>query len=81
MNYTELKHSDNGMPTREGFMYSLLEVASQNTIWKKHDLVNEVIKQIELPQELAELRYDSKYHDLVAEIIIGFSLEWLFQAY
>lgn len=65
MNYTELKHSDNGMPTREGFMYPLLEVASQNATWEKHDLVNEVIKQIELPQELAELRYNSKYHDLV----------------
>ena len=52
MNYTEIKPSDNGMPTREGFMYPLLEVASQNTIWKKHDLVNEVIKQIELIQAL-----------------------------
>lgn len=77
MDYTELKHSDNGMPTREGFMYPLLEVASQNATWKKHDLVNEVIKQIGLPQELAELHYDSKYHDLVAEIIIGFSLSEL----
>lgn len=51
MNYTELKHSDNGMPTREGFMYPLLEVASQNTTWRKHDLVNEVM-QIELLKNL-----------------------------
>lgn len=77
MNYTELRHSDNGMPTREGFMYPLLEVASQNTTWKKHDLVDEVIKQIELPQELAEMRYNSKYHDLVADILISFSLSEL----
>lgn len=77
MNYTELKHSDNGMPTREGFMYPLLEVANQNATWKKHDLVNEVIKQIDLPQELAELRYNSKYHDLVADILISFSLSEL----
>lgn len=77
MDYTELKHSDNGMPTREGFMYPLLEVASQNTTWKKRDLVNEVIKQIELPQELAGLRYNSKYHDLVADILISFSLSEL----
>lgn len=77
MNYTELKHSDNGMPTREGFMYPLLEVANQNATWKKHDLVNEVIKQIDLPQELAKLRYNSKYHDLVADILISFSLSEL----
>lgn len=77
MNYTELKHNDNGMPTREGFTYPLLEVASQNTAWKKHDLENEVISQIELPKELAELRYDSKYHDLVVDILISFSLSEL----
>lgn len=77
MNYTELKHTDNGMPTREGFMYPLLEVASQKNTWKKSDLVKEVIKQIELPKELAELRYTSKYHDLVAEILISFSLSEL----
>lgn len=77
MNYTELKHSDNGMPTREGFMYPLLEVASQKSTWKKRDLELEVIKQIELPKELAELRYDSKYHDLVVDILISFSLSEL----
>lgn len=77
MNYTELKHTDNGMPTREGFMYPLLEVASQKNTWKKFDLAKEVIKQIELPKELAELRYTSKYHDLVAEVLISFSLSEL----
>lgn len=77
MDYTELKHSDNGMPTREGFMYPLLEVASQNIAWKKRDLENEVINQIGLPKELAELRYDSKYHDLVVDILISFSLSEL----
>ena len=77
MNYTELKHTDNGMPTREGFMYPLLEVASQKNTWKKSDLAKEVIKQIELPKELAELRYTSKYHDLVAEVLISFSLSEL----
>lgn len=77
MNYTELKHSDNGMPTREGFMYPILKVVNQKHIWKKSDLVAEVIKRIGLPRELAELRYTSKYHDLVADILISFSLSEL----
>lgn len=77
MDYTELKHSDNGMPTREGFMYPLLEVASQKTEWQRSELEAEVIKQIKLPKELAELQYTSQYHDLVSETRLGFSLSEL----
>ena len=78
MNYTELKHSDNGMPNREGLMYPILEVAKQQPVWKKPDLEEAVIDAIELPQDLRKLQYSNdKYDDLVIDIELSFSLSEL----
>lgn len=74
IDYTELKHMDNGMPTREGLMYPILKVAEEKEIWTRSELTKAVIKEINLPKELVELKYSSKYHDSVIESLIGFSL-------
>lgn len=66
IDYKTLKHSDNGMPTWDGWYYPLLLVASRKETWKIKDLVQAVLEEVPLPKELSELRYTSKYHDLVA---------------
>ena len=72
--YTTLKHSDNGMPTWDGFLGPTLQVASTKELWKLHDLENNVIKAVNLPDNLVNLRYDSRYHDLVAENRVNFAI-------
>lgn len=72
--YTTLKHSDNGMPTWEGFFGPTLQVAMTKDIWQLHDLEQTVIKAVNLPDNLANLRYTSKYHDLVAENRVNFAV-------
>lgn len=67
IDYKTLKHSENGMPTWDGWCYPILLVANQKEVWKLKDLISAVLKEVPLPKELAELRYDSKYHDLVAQ--------------
>ena len=74
INYTTLKHSDNGMPTWDGFIGPTLQVASTKELWHLHDLENNVIKAVNLPDNLATLRYISKYHDLIAENRINFAI-------
>lgn len=66
IDYKTLKHSDNGMPTWDGWYYPLLLVASRKETWKIKELVKAVLEEVPLPTELSELRYTSKYHDLVA---------------
>ena len=34
INYKTLKHSDNGMPTWDGFLGPVLQVADKKEIWK-----------------------------------------------
>ena len=72
--YTTLKHSDNGMPTWDRFLGPTLQVASTKELWKLHDLENNVIKAVNLPDNLVNLRYDSRYHDLVAENRVNFAI-------
>lgn len=66
INYKILKHSDNEMPTWDGFLGPILQVADKKEIWKRQELIKSTLNEIELPHELADLRYPSKYHDLVA---------------
>ena len=66
IDYKTLKHSDNGMPTWDGFLGPTLAMASTKKQWKLHDLMNETVKSVSLPKELAEMRYASKWHDPVA---------------
>lgn len=73
-NYKDLKHSDNGMPTWEGFIGPTLQIASTKELWQLHDLEQAVIKAVNLPENLATLRYTSKYHDLVAENRVNFAI-------
>lgn len=78
VNYTELKHNDNGMPNREGLMYPILEVAKQKPVWEKADLNEAVIDAIQLPRNLRELQYsNNKYDDLIIDIELSFSLSEL----
>lgn len=52
------------MPTWDGFLDPVLQVASTRDLWKLQNLENAVIKAIDLPENLTTLRYPSKYHDL-----------------
>ena len=74
INYKTLKHSDNGMPTWDGFLGPVLQVADKKEIWKRQELIKSTLNEIELPHELADLRYPSKYHDLVAPDRINWAL-------
>ncbi|MDK6376839.1 MAG: restriction endonuclease [Lactobacillus crispatus] len=74
IDYQTLKHSDNGMPTWDAFLGPILQVANTKEKWIGKDLNNAVLAEINLPKELATLRYSSKYHDLVAYNRSGWAL-------
>lgn len=74
IDYKTLKHSDNGMPTWDAFLGPILQVANTKKKWIGKDLNNAVLAEINLPKELATLRYSSKYHDLVAYNRSGWAL-------
>lgn len=74
IDYKILKHSDNGMPTWDGFLGPLLQVAKQKEIWKRQELIQGVLEEVKLPEELATLRYTSRWHDLVAPDRINWAL-------
>ena len=74
IDYKTLKHSDNGMPTWDGFLGPLLKLANKKEIWKRQELIQSTLNEVNLPQELVELRYPSKYHDLVAADRINWAL-------
>lgn len=53
------------MPTWDAFLGPLLQAASAKSLWKRKDLMEATRKAVPLPDELANLRYPSKEHDLV----------------
>ena len=59
IDYKTLKHSDNGMPTWDAFLGPILQVASTKTIWKRQELIQSVLNEINLPEELMALQYPS----------------------
>ncbi|MBN6048713.1 restriction endonuclease [Lactobacillus helveticus] len=66
INYKQLKHNDNGIPTWDAFLGPLLYVANTKVQCNRRQLVNETLKEIKLPEELLEMVYPSKYHDRIA---------------
>lgn len=74
IDYTQLKHSPNGMPTWDAFLGTVLQTASTKSIWKLQELAKAVIKAVDLSDDLANLRYSSKHHHLVAINRIGFAV-------
>ena len=74
LNYKNLKHSENEMPTWDGFLGPTLQVASMKEHWQIRELEHAVIKAINLPENLVNLRYASKYHDLIAQIRVNFAI-------
>ena len=74
LNYKDLKHSDNGIPTWDGFLGPTLQTASTKDIWQLRDLEQAVIKAVNLPENLANLHYASKYHDSVSMNRINFAI-------
>lgn len=74
IDYKILKHSENGMPTWDGFLGPTLKVAETEENWQLQDLEMAVIQAVNLPEDLAQLRYTSKYHDLVAKNRINFAI-------
>lgn len=74
IDYKTLKHSENGMPTWDAFLGPMLQVASTKDEWVGRELDDAVVKELNLPEDLANLRYSSKYHDLVAINRAGWAL-------
>lgn len=74
IDYKTLKHSDNGMPTWDAFLGPVLQVANTKDEWVGRDLNNAVIKEVNLPEDLANLKYSSKYKDFVAYNRVGWAL-------
>lgn len=74
IDYKTLKHSDNGMPTWDAFLGPILQVTSTKNLWKRQELIQSVLNEINLPEELMTLRYSSKYHDLVAADRVNWAL-------
>lgn len=74
LNYKNLKHSENEMPTWDGFLGPTLQVASMKEHWQIRELEHAVIKAINLPENLVNLRYASKYHDLIAQNRVNFAI-------
>lgn len=77
IDYRTLKHSDNGMPTWDAFLGPVLQVASTKNEWIGKELDQAVLDEVNLPKELANLRYASKYHDLIAYNRVGWALSEL----
>ena len=77
IDYRTLKHSDNGMPTWVAFLGPVLQVASTKREWIGKELDQAVLDEVDLPEELANLRYASKYHDLIAYNRVGWALSEL----
>lgn len=59
INYIEMKHSDNGIPTWDAFLGPVLTVANNKDTWKAKDLINATMKAIGLPKELAKLNHSN----------------------
>lgn len=66
IDYKQLKHSDNGMPTWDALLGPLLYVANTKDLWVGRDLINETLENLNMPKELLEMVYPSKYHDNIS---------------
>lgn len=74
IDYKNLKHSDNGMPTWDAFLGPLVKVANTKQMWQRKELINAVLEEVKLPEELANLTYTSKWHDPVASDRVNWAL-------
>ena len=52
IDYKTLKHSDNGMPTWDAFLGPILQVTSTKNLWKRQELIQSVLNEINLQEEL-----------------------------
>ena len=74
IDYKTLKHSDNGMPTWDGFLGPILKVAETEKNWKRQNLINKVLEEVNLPDSLSKLIYPSRRHDSVAANRVNWAL-------
>lgn len=78
--YTTLKHDDKGIATWDAFLGVVLQVAQTREIWKKGDLVADTLKAVNIPDNILNLRYPSKYHDLIIENRVSWAISYLTSA-
>lgn len=74
IDYTTLKHQADGTPTWDAFLGITLKVALEKVTWNKSDLVTRVLDELDLPKKIRNMRYQSKYHDLVMPNRVSFAL-------
>ena len=71
INYTEMKHSDTGMPTWDAFLGPMLVTARTEKEWTTQDLINETIKAIKLPRDLAAMKYANQRISSLIIVLVG----------
>lgn len=75
--YTTLKHDNKGIATWDAFLGVVLQVAQTKQVWKKSELVVSTLNEVNIPDEILNLRYPSKYHDLIIENRVSWAISYL----
>lgn len=75
--YTTLKHDNKGIATWDAFLGVVLQVAQNKRVWKKSELVASTLKAVNIPDNILNLRYPSKYHDLIIENRVSWTISYL----
>lgn len=74
IDYTTLKHREDGVTTWDGFLGVMLKVAHEKESWKRNEIVDRTLEEVNFPSEMKELRYPGKWHDLVLKNHAEFAL-------
>lgn len=74
IDYTTLKHSSDGMPTWDAYLGIILKLATNKPLWTADELKTAAVNELDLPDELRNKKYNSKYMGNVAKNRAGFAL-------
>lgn len=74
IDYTTLKHSSDGMPTWDAYLGILLKLAMNKPLWTADAIKTAAVDELNLPDELRNKEYNSKYMGNVAKNRAGFAL-------
>lgn len=59
IDYATLNHTDDGMPTWDSFLPIALQVASTKSSWSSLKLKDQILEQVDLPEELRDQTYEN----------------------
>lgn len=75
--YSTLKHDNQGIATWDAFLGVVLQVAQTKEVWKKSELLDSTLKAVDIPDNILNRRYPSKYHDLIIENRVSWTISYL----